>query len=460
MTLLGIYVDFGEDEGTYSTSDRRIKSLASELKPSLTSRGLESVCSSLRIHSPVVQRTIEAHLIPVGNGVFDHKRQTLRPFSADWIFLSKIETDYDPNAQSPIFTMPDGVEWTFDGWLLSLSDDPGVPELLWEVISASARSYEPWNKALWLVSERGNNGKGTFVQFIRNLLGKKLCSAVQFADFGHEFKMEPLLHSRVNLVDENGVGTFADRIDAWKAFITGDTITLNRKHKTPIAVSWRGIDIQCLNSFSQRTKDRSESFYRRLLIIPFRKWFGDGERKYIKRDYLEDPQVLRYALKRALEMQHTEFSNPAVCREALDEYKGTNNGLLSFWLEFENQFPWDLLPFRFLYDLYCEWFRRVNPSGQIESMNALVSFLKEHLAGSEEWEHKGSVAVRPKLMMSQPEPLIVEYNLTDWMNSTYSGTDPNKKTLPYPLKTNYKGLVRRQPISASARITASTVTEP
>lgn len=457
MTLLAMYVDFGDQEGTYSTSERQIKSLASQLKPSMNSRALDSVYASMRVHAPLVERTSLPHLVPVGNGVFDHAKQVLRPFSPDWVFLSKIPTEYDPNAQSPVIAMPDGVEWTFDGWLRSLSDDEGVPELLWEVISACVRSYLPWNKALWLVSERGNNGKGTLVQLIRNLLGKKACSAVPFADFGHEFKMEPLIRSRVNLVDENGVGTFAERIDTWKAFVTGDTITMNRKHKTPVAVSWRGIDIQCLNSFNQRTKDRSESFYRRLLIIPFNKWFGDSERKYIKRDYLARTDVLQYVLKRALEMRHTEFSNPAACREALDEYRGTNNALLSFWNEFKDQLIWDLIPFRFLYALYREWFRRVNPSGQTESMNAMVSFLKEHLATSPDWEHKGSVDVRPKQMMAAPEPLIVEYGLTEWMNDSYSGSDPLKRAVVSSLKPNYKGLVRRQPSNSTAGPASATI---
>jgi putative DNA primase/helicase len=454
MTLVAMYAEFGEDEGLYTTSETQIKALASDLKPSMTAKSLDSVYARLRIHAPVVRRTTEPHLIPVANGVFDHARQALRPFSPDWVFLSKSPVAYDSSAQSPVIVMHDGVEWEVESWIESLSDDEGVPELLWEVISAAMRSDAPWDRAIWFAAERGNNGKGTLVQLLRNLIGSKACAAVKFMDFGHEFKMEALISARVNLVDENGVGAFSDKIEDWKAIVTGDVFTLNRKYKKPVAMRFRGMDIQCFNSKTPQTKDKTDSFYRRVLIVPFSKWFGGDERKYIKRDYLNRPEVLRYVLKRALEMQHTKLSNPEACQLAMDDYRGSNNMLMTFWREFELQLEWDLVPFRFLHALYCEWHRKTNPSGDPESLNALISFLREHLAGSPEWEHKGSVDVRPKRMMIAFEPLIVEYNLTDWMNSAYTGTDPRKKAAVGPLKVNYRGLVRRQPKAHAVAVAA------
>jgi putative DNA primase/helicase len=434
MTLLAMYVDFGDDEGTYTASESRIKALASDLKPSMTSNAIDSLYKRLRIHAPIVFRTNEPHLIPVGNGVFDHSRQTLRPFSSTWVFLSKLPIPYDQNAMSPVIVMPDGVEWDVESWVQSLSDDEGVPELLWEIVSAAVRSQVSWDKAIWFTAEKGNNGKGTLVELLRNLLGSRACSSVKFADFGHEFKMEPLILARVNLVDENDVGDFYSKIAEWKAAITGDVFPINRKNRTPVRIRF--------NSMTPRTKDKSGSFYRRLLFVPFNKWFGDSERKYIKKDYLKRPEVLQYVLKRALVMTHTELSNPKVCEKALDDYKGNNNMLLSFWNEFEPQLKWGLVPFRFLFDLYREWFRKTNPSGQPESLNSLVSFLREHLAGSPKWEHKGSTDVRPKGLMDAPETLIADYGLEDWMNESYGGTDSLKKSVVSPLRVNYKGLVR------------------
>ena len=50
-------------------------------------------------------------------------------------------------------------------------------------------------------------------------------------------------------------------------------------------------------------------------------------------------------------------------------------------------------------------------------------------------------AIRVGQMMCNAEPLIAEYNLTEWMNPGYHGTDVNKQCMP-DLKSVYKGLVR------------------
>lgn len=44
--------------------------------------------------------------------------------------------------------------------------------------------------------------------------------------------------------------------------------------------------------------------------------------------------------------------------------------------------------------------------------------------------------------MNDPEPLIMEYNLTNWMNPGYHGTDPDLRARP-PLKSRYRGIQRR-----------------
>ena len=45
--------------------------------------------------------------------------------------------------------------------------------------------------------------------------------------------------------------------------------------------------------------------------------------------------------------------------------------------------------------------------------------------------------------MINHEPLIAEYDLTDWMNPSYRGPDIYGKCVPHPQKTNYRGFVRK-----------------
>lgn len=457
--VLAMYCDMGPDEGLYVVSDAPIAQLASDIRPSFSGAAIESLLKRMRIHAPVVSKTTDANLIPVANGIFDHATQELLPFSSEYVFLTKSPVDYDPLAQSPVITMPDGEEWTVDSWIESLSDDEGVPELLWEILSAVVRPGVRWNKAAFLHSSRGNNGKGTFCELARNLAGPQGHASIPIADFGKPFALTELIHARAVIVDENDVGAFSQSLGNFKSVVTGDTFTLERKYKDPVSVSFSGMVIQCVNDFP-KSRDKSASYSRRQLFVPFRKWFGgDGvERGYIKSDYLRRPEVLRYVLRRTLSMTHTAFSEPAACTELLLEFQKANNPTREFWSEHEDLFVWDLLPTAFLYDLFMAWFRKTHPSGVPVNRNEFASQLVEILAGSSRWTFTDPQKKhRPGQKMSDPEELIDTYGLSDWTNKAYTGSDLAKRCFPFPLRANYIGIVRNPLSSVSGGTAQSSV---
>ncbi len=74
------------------------------------------------------------------------------------------------------------------------------------------------------------------------------------------------------ITDENDTGTFVDDAAALKAIITHYSIELNRKLKEPRTLLFDGFMVQCVNELP-KLRDKSESMYRRLLVIPFDKRF-------------------------------------------------------------------------------------------------------------------------------------------------------------------------------------------
>lgn len=444
MTMLAMYHEDGPSAGLHVTGDAALMRLASEVRPSLTANAIESLLKRLKAHAPVVQRTTAAHLVAVANGVFNHARQELLAFSPKFVFLAKSPIDYDPCAPSPTLVHPqDGTSWDVEDWMASLSDDEGVPELLWEVVSATLRPGVRWNKAVFLHSSRGNNGKGTLCAMLRELVGPSGCASIPIANFGKPFALSELVHARAIIVDENSVGAFAKDLGDFKSVVTGDAFTLDRKYKSPVSVSFSGLVVQCVNDFP-KSRDKSASYTRRQLFVPFRKWFGGGaERGYIKTDYLRDPAVLRYVLRRALQMQHTGLSEPAACQELLAQFQRENNPVRDFWLETEDEFVWDLLPTAFLYDLFIAWFRKNHPSGIPVNRNEFATQLGEVLTGDGRWSYSDPQKKhRPGQKMNAPEHLIARYGLEDWKNSSYSGNDPDRACVPSPLRTNYVGVAR------------------
>lgn len=440
--LLGYYENEGPNEGIYVTSDLAFQRLVRKFNSNIDTKGVNEVMAMVRAESPRQPRDSDKDTIPVNNGLFDYKSKILNPFDPERIFLSKSKVDYDPNAINVTITNPDdGTTWDVESWMASLSDDPEIVSLLWEILSAIIRPNVPWNKSAWLYSETGNNGKGTLCELMRNLCGPGSYASIPISDFGHEFMLEPLATTSAIIVDENDVGLFIDRAANLKAVITGDVIQINRKFRTPIACRFQGFMVQCLNEYP-RIRDRSNSVYRRQLFIPMTKCFTGIERKYIKQDYLNRSEVLEYVLYKVLNTDFYALSEPASCKAVLEDYKVYNDTIRQFWNDVGDEFKWDLLPFTFLYDLYKSWFSKNVPSGTVPSRNMFILDLLAAIKPEDGWicpDKNDKIWTGNK--MAKPEPLILEYELKDWMNPVAPKNNRDQLCKP-PVKNNYRGLLR------------------
>lgn len=442
--LLAIYQEDGDDEGIYMVSDEVFRKLARKYNYSLSMKQFDEMMNALRDMVPRVQPCREPNLIAVNNGIFDFDTKTLMPFSKEYVFMSKSRVDYNPNATNVmIHNDEDGTDWDIESWMSTLSDDEDVVETLWQVLGAIIRPNVPWGKSAWFYSESGNNGKGTLCSLMRNLCGEGTYCSISLSDFSKDFMLEPLTHSSAIIVDENDVGTYIDRAANLKAVVTGDVIQINRKFKQPIAYQFRGFMVQCLNEMP-RIKDKSDSFFRRQLFIPFTKCFTGAERKYIKQDYLKRKDVLEYVMFKVLNMDYYELSTPEVCKEALAEYKTFNDPTRQFLDEILPQLQWDLVPFTFLRDLYAAWYKKnINSTRDgMKSMQVLTKDIVNLLKEYPEWECEDPRKnIRPGNKMDKPEWMIDEYKLEDWYSQTYKGPDRTKKCCT-SLKSYYRGIVR------------------
>lgn len=167
--------------------------------------------------------------------------------------------------------------------------------------------------------------------------------------------------------------------------------------------------VQCLNEMP-RIKDKSDSFYRRQLFIPFTKCFTGAERKYIKYDYLHRKEVLEYVLFKVLNMNYYELSIPESCKDALEEYKEFNDPVRQFMADIMSELQWDLVPFTFLYDLYKAWYKK-NIGQDKTALKSKQMFTKDFLRVLPEypdWVCPDRLKpYKPADKMSKPEWLII-----------------------------------------------------
>ncbi|MFC0674560.1 DNA primase family protein [Brachybacterium hainanense] len=474
--VLAMYVHDGRSRGLHTPSEHDIRTTARKYNKQLSLKEFAEVQAVLQEDAPRVQRCAHRDLVPVNNGAFNYSRhdidleidgkkfhfpaKSMSPFDPSLVFLSKVRVDYVKGAINPVIVHPvDGTRWDVVSWIKEFyytqGDDAfnakyaGMAELIWEIIGAVVRPNVRWGKSAWFYSEQGNNGKGTLCSLMRNLVGAGSHTSIPLLDFDKDFALEPLLRATAIIVDENDVGAFIEKAANLKAIETNDVIPINRKYRMPIAFQFWGFMVQCLNGFP-RMKDKSESNYRRKLFVPFDKSFTGAERKYIKDDYLQRPEVLQYVLWYVLHEagaadpgSYYELSEPVATQEVLADFKEVNDPVRAFWEEFRERFAWDLLPFTFLYDLFKAWFREVSPSGSPVSMNQFRSDLLGLVRTDPMWHCADkSKKHRPGNMMALPEILIAEYELAKWLSPTFKGSDITRRSKPV-LSASYRGILRR-----------------
>lgn len=456
-TILAFYVDSNRSnkKGTYNTNIRAMFEIMERLAPNFKNKDMEDVIDKIERSVLTVEQTKDRHLFIVNNGVYNQRLGRLMDFNPNFVYLTKIPVDYVQSVTNPVITAPDGYQWDVESWIADLAEEADTTELIWQVIADCMQPSHSRHKSIWFYSEKGNNGKGTIGQLIKNLLGKGNYSSLSVADFNHEFLKETLLGAGANIADENDVDIYIDSIKDYKASITGDDINVNRKYEKPLRIQFLGTNIQMMNGLP-KTKDKSDSFYRRLILVPFLKSFtNNGERKYIKNDYINRTDVLQYVLYKVLQMDFEEYIMPASSALLMESYKEKNNPVLEFWNELKDEFVWDLLPTKFLFDLYKKWSEVNNPSGTVMSKRSFSDNLTAviHALG-DPWEvkttQKDNIRSTPA-NMGQDEPLITEYGLdmpdrggkpTEWMKVNSAATNPVTRRA-FTRKAMYRGYLRQ-----------------
>lgn len=415
-SMLAIYQSSGVNEGLYQTSKNTIKQLVQALGFDFSDLDVKNTLGFIERMAEANKKVLthDPHLIPVKNGVYNKDSGMLEPFSADYVFFSKIQVDYVEDKKNPIINTYD-YSWDVESWLNDLFETDQEVQLIWEVIADTLQPNKARNKSIWFYANKGNNGKGTVGQLIKNLHGSGNYSSLNVQKFSDRFAKAQLLKVNCNIADENNVNDYIDQVDDYKASITGDDITVDQKYEKPVTFRFQGTNIQMMNGLP-KVKDKTNSFTRRLIIVPFIKCFtNNGERREIKREYVKDKDVLEYVLQKCLKMDFEEFTVPESSKELLLKFEEDNNPVQQFWNEFGEKFQWVLLPSDFLYELYSNWYKEVNPNGKRMGKHTFLDELAEVTVGILDDKRDQTVWVGNK--MDEDEPLITEYNIKKYQTS-------------------------------------------
>ena len=442
------YEDAGPDEGLYVPAGDSIRRLARQYHYTISPKDLNAVVECVRDSVSLLEESEDSDVVALANGLFDLRTKELRPFSPKVVLTSKASVAFNEDAATcPVI---DG-RWSVDEWIRELANnDTEVEPLFWQIIAALFRPDHSFDKAVLLYSPTGSNGKGTFVELLRNLVGAERVATLSMSDFSEQFLPEELRSAFCVLSDENEVGGYMERAGQLKAWITHDWTRFNVKHGSITSVKGRGLCVFCANELPS-SKDKSESLYRRFIPIPFlKRYVGADENKAIKDDYVKRPEVLEYVAYKALMMPLFDtFTEPAVCKKLLNQIRVENDPVLQFAEEFLPQFVWDLLPWKFLYGVYSAWMRKEVPNGRAVNSREFNKRLSAYVDDNPScgWVvPRGAdgkqIPMRTEKRIVGNEPLAVGYDLSDWFDLQPVGGSMCKIGIPHNIPLMARGLFR------------------
>ena len=259
---------------------------------------------------------------------------------------------YDQHAKCPVW----------DAFLAQMFPDSDVRNLLQEWMGYNLVHDTSMEKFLILFGE-GANGKSVFMTVFRELLGVGNYSAIGLESFNpvRTFPLATTIGMLANIVSEIGEWDKAAE-GMLKGFVTGEPITIERKHRDPF-VGKPTARLTFATNTLPRFSDRSDGLWRRLLLVPCTVQILDEvnqDKRMINPEFWRTNGELPGIFNRAIEglrrlLKRGQFFVPADCQAAKTAYQKESNPARTFLEENYCAAPNGVIFSNALYKSYHEW---------------------------------------------------------------------------------------------------------
>lgn len=269
----------------------------------------------------------DARYIAFRNGVLDIVTGQMQPFSPDLVITNQIPWDYNPEAYSEL------ADDTLNK--LACGDQP-IRALLEECIGYCFYRRNELGKAFILTGDK-SNGKSTFLDCVKAILGDGNISALDLKELGDRFSTSMMFGKLANIGDDIGDDFLqGSQVATFKKVVTGNRIKAERKGQDPFEFNPYVKLLFSANDIP-RMKDKTGAVLRRLVIIPFNATFSKDSPDYdpfIKYKLIQQESV-EYLIRVGVEglkriIENNEFTKSEKVAEQIDEYENENNPIKAF----------------------------------------------------------------------------------------------------------------------------------
>ena len=274
-------------------------------------------------------------LLHFTNGILDIDENTFYEPDSEIFSLVQLPYEFDENAEAP----------KFKRFLNEIfEEDKSRIDLIQEIMGACLY-YEDIMQKLVIFLGKGSNGKSLLSNIIKKMIGEKNVSAIALDSLsGGRFSKQNLDRKLLNISSETKTEKLYSTADL-KSLTGGDSTEIEEKYAKSYTTEIHSKFILLANDMIQ-TKDYSDGFYRRLLIIPFNQCFRDRdpekeeEEGILYKDvYLEAelekelPGIFNFAYDGLMRLFENDFNftYSKACADALEHYKNEHNVVKAFY---------------------------------------------------------------------------------------------------------------------------------
>lgn len=313
-------------DGIYINGYKHIEQTMIDMIPNLKKTQRREVLDYMELIAEEVTPS-DARYIAFKNGIYDLVTDALLPYSPEYVITNRIPWDYIPDAQSEL------AERTLNKLAC---DDPSIVALLQECIGYCFYRRNELGKAFILTGDK-SNGKSTFLDVIKYMLGDENISALDLKELGDRFSTSMMFGKLANLGDDIGDDFLSGtQVSTFKKIVTGNRIKAERKGQDPFEFNPY---IKMLFSANDipRMKDKTGAVLRRLVIIPFNATFSVADPDfdpYIKYKLVEQESI-EYLIRVGVEglrrvIQQNHFTQSERVDREIKEYEEENNPIAGF----------------------------------------------------------------------------------------------------------------------------------
>ena len=319
-------------DGIYVSGYSEIEAEMIKHIPQLNRSKRTEVLSYLDLQVRENTHVADANMIAFRNGLLNVYTDEFVPFTHEHIITNKIEWDYNPNAYHELT----------DQTLNKIAcHDENIRMLLEEMVGYCMFRRNELGKA-FILTGSGSNGKSTFLNMLKNMLGKRNVSALDLKKLNDRFSTIMIYGKLANIGDDISDEFITDAAD-FKKIVTGETIDAEQKGQPKFEFEPYVKLLFSANNIPRIGKGRdSSAILRRLIIVPFNATFSSNDPDYVPfiGDKLKNSEAMEYlislgikGLKRVLETRNFTVSQDM--QKELEDYEEANNPVIGFLKEVE-----------------------------------------------------------------------------------------------------------------------------